>query len=63
MRLAVLRRIIAGSPDWLAPGGSLLFETGKAQLTGAVAAVRSAGLDPLVVEDDERGATVVVGTR
>ena len=61
--LAVLRRIVAGAPDWLASGGALLFETGTAQVVDAVAAVRSAGLEPLVVEDDERGATVVVGTR
>ena len=61
--LAVLRRIVAGAPEWLAPGGALLFETGTAQIADAVAAVQGAGLDPLVVEDDERGATVVVGTR
>ena len=61
--LAVLRRIVAGAPEWLAYGGALLFETGTAQVAEAVAAVRRAGLDPLVVEDDERGATVVVGTR
>ena len=61
--LAVLRRIVTGAPAWLAPGGALLFETGTAQIADAVAAVRSAGLGPLVVEDDERGATVVVGTR
>jgi release factor glutamine methyltransferase len=61
--LAVLRRIVAGAPGWLAPGGALLFETGTAQAAAAVAALRAARLDPLVVEDDERGATVVVGTR
>jgi release factor glutamine methyltransferase len=61
--LAVLRRIVAGAPDWLAPGGALLFETGTTQAADAVAAVRRAGLTPRVVEDDERGATVVVGTR
>ena len=61
--LAVLRRIIAGAPDWLASGGAVLFETGTAQIVDAVAAVRGAALEPLVVEDDERGATVVVGTR
>jgi release factor glutamine methyltransferase len=61
--LAVLRRIVAGAPDWLAPGGALLFETGTTQAADAVAAVRRAGLTPRVVEDDERGATVIVGTR
>lgn len=61
--LAVLRRIVAGAPDWLAPGGTLLFETGTAQVPAVVAALRAAGLQPRVVEDEERGATVVVGTR
>ena len=61
--LTVLRRIVAGAPEWLAPGGALLFETGTAQVPDAVAALRAAGLAPLVVEDDDRGATVVVGTR
>ena len=61
--LAVLRRIVRGAPDWLAPGGALLFETGSAQAAEATAEVQAAGLDPQVVEDVGRGATVVVGTR
>jgi release factor glutamine methyltransferase len=61
--LAVLRRIVAGAPSWLAPGGALLFETGSAQAADAVAGLRAAGLQPLVVEDDDRGATVLAGTR
>ncbi len=61
--LAVARRVIDDADGWLAPGGSLLFETGGAQVPAAVAAVRAAGLRPRVVTDDERGATVVVGTR
>ncbi len=61
--LTVLRRIVAGAPGWLAPRGALLFEVSAAQTTAAVAALRGAGLAPLVVEDDERDATVVVGSR
>jgi release factor glutamine methyltransferase len=61
--LAVLRRIVAGAPEWLAPGGALLFETGTAQVPDAVAALRAARLEPVVVEDGDRGATVVVGSR
>jgi release factor glutamine methyltransferase len=61
--LAVLRRIVAGAPGWLSPRGALLFETGTGQVPDAVAALRMAGLEPLVVEDEERGATVVVGSR
>ena len=40
--LAVLRRLVAGAPAWLAPGGSLLFETGTAQVADAVAVRRGA---------------------
>jgi release factor glutamine methyltransferase len=61
--LAVLRRIVHGAPDWLAPGGALLFETGTEQAADAAAALAAAGLDPLVVEDDDRSATVLIGTR
>jgi release factor glutamine methyltransferase len=61
--LDVARRVIAAAPEWLAPGGSLLFETSEDQATSAVGAVAAAGLRARVVSDDERGATVVVGTR
>lgn len=61
--LAVLRRIVAGAPRWLAPGGALLFESGTRQVPAVTAAVRAAGLAPVVVEDADLGATVVVGTR
>jgi len=60
--LDVARRVIAEVPAWLAHGGSLLFETGEAQAPAAVAAVTHAGLAARVVTDDDRGATVVVGT-
>lgn len=59
--LAVARRVVTGAAAWLAPGGSLLFEAGTAQLPAAVAALTAAGLRPRVVTDDEQGATVVVG--
>jgi release factor glutamine methyltransferase len=61
--LDVARRVIAAAPGWLAPGGSLLFETGEQQASAAVAAVRAGGLAARVASDDELGATVVVGTR
>jgi release factor glutamine methyltransferase len=61
--LDVARRVIAAAPSWLAPGGSLLFETSEAQAPAAVGTVAAAGLRTRVVSDDERGATVVVGTR
>jgi release factor glutamine methyltransferase len=61
--LDVARRVIADAPRWLAPGGSLLFETSEDQAGAAVGAVAAAGLRARVVSDDDRGATVVVGTR
>lgn len=60
--LDVARRVVAGAPAWLAPGGSLLFEVGEAQVPAATAVVAGAGLVPRVATDDEIGATVVVGT-
>jgi release factor glutamine methyltransferase len=61
--LAVARRVVDGAGNWLTPGGSLLFEAGEAQVPAAVGALEAAGLRPRVVTDDERGATVVIGTR
>jgi release factor glutamine methyltransferase len=40
----------------------LLSETGERQAAAAAAALTAAGLRAEVVEDDERGATAVVGT-
>jgi release factor glutamine methyltransferase len=56
------RRVAAEARRWLAPGGTLLLETSRAQQPLTEAAVRAGGLRPRVVHDDERDATVVVGT-
>jgi release factor glutamine methyltransferase len=61
--LAIARRVADGAPDWLAPGGSLLIETSEEQAPSAAGAFAAAGLSPRVVDDDELGATVVIGTR
>ena len=61
--LDVARRVVAGAPGWLAPGGSLLFETGEAQAPAAAELVAAGGLLPRVVADEDLGATVVTGTR
>jgi release factor glutamine methyltransferase len=61
--LAVLRRVIAGAPAWLAPDGHLLFETSAGQAAAATAAVGAAGLTPSVARHAEMGTTVVTGTR
>jgi release factor glutamine methyltransferase len=60
--LDVARRVIAEAPRWLAPGGSLLFETSEDQTPAALAAVAIAGLVARLLSDEDRGATVVVGT-
>lgn len=57
------RRIAAGAPGWLAPGGSLLLETSAGQAAAAVKFVAAAGLHARVVSDPELDATVVVGER
>jgi release factor glutamine methyltransferase len=61
--LGVLRRVAAEAPRWLAPGGSLLFETSERQLPSAVEVVVTAGLSARVATDDELDATVVIATR
>lgn len=59
--LDVLRLVIAGAPEWLAPGGQLLFETSEDQAPVAQQTVAQHGFRPGVVEDDELGATVIIG--
>ena len=59
--LAVLRRVAADAPAWLAPGGVLLVETSERQAASMAAAVDAAGLAARVHTDDEWGATVVTG--
>ncbi|SNT65141.1 release factor glutamine methyltransferase [Asanoa hainanensis] len=59
--LDVLRRVAAGAPGWLRPGGTLLSEIGVDQIDSAKAALSAAGLAPEVVSDDELDATVILG--
>ncbi|MET9429119.1 MULTISPECIES: putative protein N(5)-glutamine methyltransferase [unclassified Streptomyces] len=61
--LDVLRRVTAEAAAWLAPGGSLLFETSERQADTAAGIVAADGLTPQVVTCDDRYATVVIGTR
>lgn len=58
----VQRRIITEAPEWLRAGGSLLIETGREQSAITAGEMRAVGLTVEVVVDDERDATVVVGT-
>jgi release factor glutamine methyltransferase len=61
--LAILRRVAAGSPAWLTPGGVLLVETSERQAPAIAAEMDGAGLAARIHDDDEYGATVVSGTR
>ena len=61
--LGVLRRVAAGAPDWLAPGGHLLIETSERQVPVAAAAFAASGLAVQVATSADLDATVVIGTR
>ena len=61
--LDVLRRVAAGAPLWLAPGGHLLVETSERQAPRAAEAVGRDGLIPRVAHSSRLNATVVIGTR
>jgi release factor glutamine methyltransferase len=60
--LDVLRRVAAGAPDWLAPGGHLLIETSQRQAPLATAAFEAGGLAARVTASADLNATIVIGT-
>jgi release factor glutamine methyltransferase len=60
--LDVLRRVAAGAPRWLAPGGHLLVETSERQVPWAVGIVGGDGLPTRVARSEELDATVVIGS-
>lgn len=61
--LDVQRRVVAGAPDWLAPGGALLIETSRQQADRTLALCAAAGLAARVLTNDDLAATVVVAVR
>jgi release factor glutamine methyltransferase len=61
--LAVLRRVSAAAPGWLAPGGHLLVETSERQAPQAIEIFARSGLIPQAVSSGELNATVVIGAR
>jgi release factor glutamine methyltransferase len=61
--LDVLRRVAEGAPSWLAPGGHLLSESSQRQAPGAAEILAHAGLTPRVVNSEDLGSCVVIGTR
>ena len=60
--LDVLRRVAAGAPSWLAPGGHLLIEASDRQVPLASAAFEASGLTAHVAAAADLDATVVIGT-
>lgn len=61
--VALHRRVADGADRWLAPGGRLLIETGRAQAVLTVNACAAAGLVAEVVTNDDLDATAVVAGR
>jgi release factor glutamine methyltransferase len=61
--LAVLRRVSAAAPRWLAPGGFLLTEISGRQAVPAAGIFSSNGLAPRIASSDELDATIVTGER
>ncbi|MGZ4613546.1 MAG: putative protein N(5)-glutamine methyltransferase [Kineosporiaceae bacterium] len=59
--LDVVRRLADVAPAWLRPRGALLLDLSRDQAPAATAALRAAGLRARVVDDEDLGATVVVG--
>jgi release factor glutamine methyltransferase len=59
--LDVLRRVAAGAPAWLAPGGHLLSEASERQARLAEEILAAAGLAARVVSSADEDATVVIG--
>ncbi|MFI5585640.1 putative protein N(5)-glutamine methyltransferase [Amycolatopsis sp. NPDC051758] len=60
--LDLARRVAAGAPDWLAPGGVLLVESSERQAPIATEIFAAAGLRTRVHTSEELGATVVSGS-
>jgi release factor glutamine methyltransferase len=58
----VQQRIIAVAGGWLAPAGRLLTETTTGQLSRLLNAIREHGLLASTAQDEERDATVAIGT-
>jgi len=59
--LDVLRRILAETRSWLAPGGLFATEVSEHQVASLLELVAAAGLEPAVIRDEEVDATVVLG--
>ena len=59
--LDVARRIVAGAPDWLRPGGTLVVETSDRQAEALGEELRRAGLRVSLLGDEALGAWAMTG--
>jgi release factor glutamine methyltransferase len=61
--LELHRRVIAGAPDWLAPGGRLLIEVSEVQAAVAASLMADAGLwvQTAIDDQDDDVTTVLIG--
>jgi release factor glutamine methyltransferase len=59
--LDIFRRVVAGAPEWLRPGGIVLSEITEAQIDAATAATEGAGLRAEIAYDEDLEATVIIG--
>jgi release factor glutamine methyltransferase len=58
--LAIQRRVAAGAPAWLAPGGHVLVETSRRQASRTARIFTDAGLVARVARCDDLDATIVI---
>ena len=61
--LRLHRRAVPEAAGWLAPGGRLVVECGRAQAATLADLMRAEGLDASVVTDDALDGTAVIGRR
>lgn len=61
--LEIVRWVVAGALEWLAPGGVVIVEVSRRQAEVGVGLLEAAGLDGRVEIDDELSATAIVGIR
>jgi release factor glutamine methyltransferase len=57
--VAIHRRVAAGAPDWLAPGGHLLIETSQRQANQTAETASTHGLLTRILSSEEFSCTVV----
>ncbi len=60
--LDLQRRVAAGAPAWLAPGGILLIETSERQAARTAVSIRGSGLMARTARSGETDSVVVTGT-